>query len=116
MGWVTNLMDSVAAMFISDIAEIRMFPDGNSSVARLMIQQLIPSIAPGMKGFEDVAVTRFDYGALDRADANIRMRLSSTVVGVRENRNQKTVCLICNDCENTRTILCSEVSDWFDEI
>ena len=89
MGWVTNLMDSVAAMFISDIAEIRMFPDGNSSVARLMIQQLIPSIAPGMKGFEDVAVTRFDYGALDRADANIRMRLSSTVVGVRENRNQK---------------------------
>ena len=89
MGWITNLMDSVAAMFISDIAEIRMFPDGNSSVARLMIQQLIPSIAPGMRGLEDVAVTRFDYGALDRADANIRVRLSSTVVGVRENRNEK---------------------------
>ena len=48
--------------------------------------------------------------------SEIKNHLGHSVVCSRENRNQKTVCLICNDCEKTRTILCSEVSDWFDEI
>jgi spermidine dehydrogenase len=37
-----------------------MFSDGNASVARLLVQKMIPQVAPGMKGVADVAITRFD--------------------------------------------------------
>jgi spermidine dehydrogenase len=84
MGWLTNFVDSLAAMMIEDMAEIRMFPDGNASVARLLVQKLVPNVSPDMKGFEDVAVARFNYGALDGQTQPTRIRLNSTVVGVRE--------------------------------
>ncbi|MBO6555282.1 MAG: NAD(P)-binding protein [Pseudomonadales bacterium] len=85
MGWTAQFVDSLAARLIDDVAgDIRMFPDGNASVARLLVQQLIPGVAPDMKGFEDVAVTRFDYGALDLPDQPVRIRLNSTAVGVKE--------------------------------
>ncbi|HIL83896.1 MAG TPA: NAD(P)/FAD-dependent oxidoreductase [Pseudomonadales bacterium] len=85
MGWLADFVDSIAAMLIDDLAgEIRMFPDGNASVARLLIQKMIPGVAPGMKGFEDVAIARFDYSALDLSDQPVRVRLNSTAVGVKE--------------------------------
>jgi hypothetical protein len=43
-----------------------MFPDGNASVARLLVQKMIPSVAPDMGGPHDVAIARFNYGELDR--------------------------------------------------
>ncbi len=85
MGWLADFVDSIAAMLIDDLAgEIRMFPDGNASVARLLVQKMIPGVAPGMKGFEDVAIARFDYSSLDLADQPVRVRLNSTAVGVKE--------------------------------
>jgi len=85
MGWLADFVDSVAAMLIDELAgDIRMFPDGNASVARLRVQKMIPQVAPGMKGVEDVAITRFDYGALDLTDQAVRIRLNSTAVGVKE--------------------------------
>jgi len=84
MGWLGKSAASVAGIFLDSLLEVRMFPDGNASVARLLVQKLVPGIAPNMKGPEDVAIARFDYSALDREDHNTRIRLSSTVVGVRE--------------------------------
>jgi len=84
MGWVTNFIDSAAAAVLDDLSEIRMFPDGNASVARLLVQALIPQVAPAMNGISDVAIAQFDYDALDEAKQNTRVRLSSTVVGVKE--------------------------------
>jgi len=84
MGWLANVAESLVAMFVDDLAEIRMFPDGNASIARLLVHKLIPGVAPDMKGFEDVAVARFDYGTLDRENQATRLRLNSTVVGVKE--------------------------------
>ena len=91
MGWVANLADSLGAVLLDNFAEAYMFPDGNASVARLLVQKLIPSVAPNMKGFEDVVSAQFNYGALDGAldstpkkDQATRIRLNSTVVGVRE--------------------------------
>ena len=49
-----------------------------------MVQKLIPAVAPDMKGPADVAVAEFDYHALDREEQVTRLRLNSTVVGVRE--------------------------------
>ncbi len=85
MGWLANAAESVAAMFVDDVTEIRMFPDGNASIARLLVKKLVPAVAPDMQGFADVAVARFDYAALDQEDQPTRIRLNSTVVGVREN-------------------------------
>jgi spermidine dehydrogenase len=55
------------------------FPDGNASVARLLVRKLIPGIAPG-NTMEDVVTARFDYSMLDRPENLTRIRLSSTVV------------------------------------
>jgi spermidine dehydrogenase len=57
------------------------FPDGNASLARLLVRRLIPAVAPGTT-MEDVVMARFDMGALDRADSSTRLRLHSTVVAL----------------------------------
>ena len=57
------------------------FPDGNASVARLLVRSLIPEVASGST-MEDCVSAAFDYGALDRAGSPVRLRLGSTVVRV----------------------------------
>jgi len=84
MGWVGKTVAAAGTAFLDSLLETRMFPDGNASVARLLVQKLIPEVAPSMKGPEDVAIASFDYSALDRESHGTRLRLSSTVVGVRE--------------------------------
>ena len=91
MGWITNFVDSLAALMIEDMAQVRMFPDGNASVARLLVQKLVPAVSPDMKGFEDVAVAPFNYDALDGVNQPTRIRLNSTAVGVRETDNRVVV-------------------------
>ena len=58
------------------------FPDGNASVARLLVRALLPDALPG-KTAQDSVLARVDYSKLDRAASPIRIRLSSTVVRVR---------------------------------
>ncbi len=58
------------------------FPDGNASIARLLVRSLIPGIAPGNTA-EDIVTAQFDYSQLDRDGAPVRIRLSSTAVHVR---------------------------------
>jgi len=58
------------------------FPDGNASIARLLVRSMIPAVAPG-KTMEDIVSARFDYSRLDDPDSTVRLRLESTVVGVR---------------------------------
>ena len=58
------------------------FPDGNATIARLLVRDLIPEAVPG-RSAEDVVTARADYTKLDRAGAAVRIRLSSTVVGAR---------------------------------
>jgi spermidine dehydrogenase len=55
------------------------FPDGSASIARLLVRSLIPAVAPGHTA-EDIVTARFDYSQLDRDDAPVRIRLSSTAV------------------------------------
>ena len=59
------------------------FPDGNASVARLLVRALIPGALPGNTA-EDSVLSRVDYGKLD-GSSPIRIRLSSTAVRVRHN-------------------------------
>ncbi len=58
------------------------FPDGNASVARLLVRSLIPEAVPGST-MEDVVTARANYANLDRSANPVRIRLNSTVVNVR---------------------------------
>ncbi len=58
------------------------FPDGNASVARLLVRNMIPSVAPG-NNMEDIVTARFDYQKLDDPKSSVRIRLNSTVVRVQ---------------------------------
>ncbi len=58
------------------------FPDGNATIARLLVRGLIPAALPG-KDLEDAVTARLDYGRLDLPEAPVRLRLASTVVRVR---------------------------------
>ena len=59
------------------------FPDGNASIARLLVRSLIRGAAPG-SSMDDVVAARFDYGALDRGGQPVRIRLDSTCVHVSQ--------------------------------
>jgi spermidine dehydrogenase len=58
------------------------FPDGNASIARLLVRNLIPSAVPG-NSVEDVVTTSVNYARLDSPESSVRIRLNSTVVRVR---------------------------------
>ena len=57
------------------------FPDGNASVARLLVRSLIPRTVPG-GAVEDIVTEHIDYGRLDRSDHTTRIRLGSLAVSV----------------------------------
>jgi len=59
------------------------FPDGNASLARLLARALVPDAAPG-DTMDDIVLTGFDYGSLDRAGNKVRIRLQSTVINARQ--------------------------------
>jgi spermidine dehydrogenase len=58
------------------------FPDGNATLARLMVRWLIPEALPGTT-MEDSGAARLNYAKLDSPGQTARIRLSSTVVNVR---------------------------------
>ena len=58
------------------------FPDGNASIARLLVRDLIPLAVPGSSA-EDVVTAEVDYSQLDRDGSPLRIRLNSTVVRVQ---------------------------------
>lgn len=57
------------------------FPDGNATIARLLVRSLVPGAVPG-GSMEDVVSSRVDYSQLDRDENRVRIRLNSTVVNV----------------------------------
>ena len=59
------------------------FPDGNASIARLLVRRLIPDAAPGHT-MNDIVLADLDYSKLDLPNSFIRLRLNSTAVSVRQ--------------------------------
>lgn len=66
------------------------FPDGNASVARLLVRALIPAALPG-NSQEDSVLARLDYSQLDRPGQPVNIRLNSTAVQVQHSRDQSAV-------------------------
>jgi len=55
------------------------FPDGNASIARMLVRSMIPAAIPGHT-MDDIVTARADYSKLDDANSPVRIRLNSTVV------------------------------------
>jgi spermidine dehydrogenase len=58
------------------------FPDGNASIARMLVRSLVPGSTPGNTA-EDIVTARMDYSRLDHGDSPVRIRLNSTAVLAR---------------------------------
>ncbi len=58
------------------------FPDGNASIARLLVRKLIPRAIPGDSA-TGVVLAKADYSKLDGPSYWTRIRLNSTVVKVK---------------------------------
>lgn len=57
------------------------FPDGNASIARMLVRSLVPGSIPG-SSMEDIVLAPCDYSALDDPSNQVRIRLNSTAVKV----------------------------------
>jgi len=55
------------------------FPDGNASIARLLVRKLVPGACPGHT-MDDIVTARVNYAPLDTPHAPTRIRLNSTVI------------------------------------
>ena len=75
-------MGNTAAGYADGRSYFFHFPDGNASIARLQVRQLIPAAVPG-RSVQDVVTAQVDYAKLDRPDQATRLRLGSIVVGAR---------------------------------
>ncbi|HEY1613668.1 MAG TPA: NAD(P)-binding protein [Rhizomicrobium sp.] len=58
------------------------FPDGNASIARLLVRALVPGAVPG-RDAHDIVTAKVDYAKLDRPGQPVRLRLNSLVVRAR---------------------------------
>lgn len=58
------------------------FPDGNASIARLLVRQLIPAAIPG-HSMEDIVLAKANYSKLDDAALAVRLRLNAPAVRVK---------------------------------
>jgi len=58
------------------------FPDGNASIARLLVRKLIPEAIPG-ESATDVVLARANYAKLDQKGSPVRIRLNSMAVRVK---------------------------------
>jgi spermidine dehydrogenase len=65
------------------------FPDGNASIARLLVRSLVPEAAPGST-MEDIVTAPMDYGKLDEPASRVRVRLGSTGVRVQHRGSVET--------------------------
>ncbi|MDG1707279.1 MAG: NAD(P)-binding protein [Emcibacteraceae bacterium] len=89
VGWPWEIMESL--FFGSEDAfETYMMPDGNASLARLMVRHMIPSIAPG-HSMDNIATAKFDYSKLDEERSSVRIRLNSTAINAKQDGDQVIV-------------------------
>jgi spermidine dehydrogenase len=65
---------------------IHHFPDGNASIARLLVRALVPGSALG-NTMEDIVLAKMDYAKLDDAGSPLRVRLNSTAIRARNVSN-----------------------------
>jgi len=100
MGWLGDLTTELA-VDPKDLHASLHFPDGNATIARLFVRNLIPAVAPG-KDMNDIVSAKFDYAQLDQPENLTKIRLNSTAVQV-ENLSDDSVAVSYVDVSNGET-------------
>jgi spermidine dehydrogenase len=59
------------------------FPDGNATIARSLVRELIPQAMPG-RGVANLVQAKADYSQLDLPSNAVRLRLNSTAIKVQQ--------------------------------
>jgi len=77
------------------------FPDGTASIARLLVRQLIPRVAPNAHA-GNIAAAHFDYAELDRTDSPVRLRLNATALNVY--RRDKDAVITYTEAGKIKTV------------
>jgi spermidine dehydrogenase len=76
----TSRMGNTAGGYSSTGGSYRYhFPDGNASIARMLVRKLIPGALTGSTA-QDIVLAKMDYATLDRPGQAVRIRLSSVVL------------------------------------
>ena len=75
------------------------FPDGNASIARLLVRALVPGSIPG-RSMEDIVLATCDYAKLDTSHTRTRIRLNATVVRVQHEG------IVTADAERSKDFYC----------
>ncbi|WP_375201539.1 NAD(P)-binding protein [Hyphococcus sp.] len=71
--------DAIPSPYENDDPYIFHFPDGNASVARLLVRALRPDALPGST-MEDAVTAQARYDLLDAENSPVRIRLNSTAI------------------------------------
>jgi len=79
------------------------FPDGNASIARMLVRSLIPGTVGG-RNAEDIVTERLDYSHLDEAGMPVRIRLNSTAVQVRQEASPGQVMVAYRQHDKVQTV------------
>ncbi|OUI86463.1 NAD(P)-binding protein [Acetobacter tropicalis] len=80
-----------------DSEETVHFPDGNATLARLLVSHLVPE-ATTARSQNDMGLASFDYGKLDQPGKPVRIRLSTLALNVAHDgvpENAETVSILC---------------------
>jgi spermidine dehydrogenase len=59
------------------------FPDGNASIARLLVSRLIPAAVLAKQTMNTIVQAPIEYARLDEANSYVRIRLGSSVIRVQ---------------------------------
>lgn len=99
-------MGRSAILHGNDEPYIYHFPDGNATIARLLVRGLIPGTIPGRTMY-DIVGARVNYAALDRPTQAVRLRLGATVVHARNDAGGVEVTYVRNGrAERVRAARC----------
>jgi spermidine dehydrogenase len=82
---------------------IHHFPDGNAGVARMIVRNLIPEVAPGTS-MESIVLAPFDYSKLDLPENDTRLRLNSPVVEMTNVNGGVDITYVANDAGETHRV------------
>ena len=80
-GAYQNYLDREDGTYAVEEPFIEHYPDGNATIARMLVKKLIPSVGKG-DNVEEIILSKFNYHQLDKKNSDVRLRLNSTAINI----------------------------------
>ncbi len=90
------------------------FPDGNASIARLLVNRLVPQCFDAVHDQVSIVLARLNYDALDLPESPVRIRLNATAVrvehiGVPDRASERAVRVVYVEKGQLRQVTAANV-------